>query len=269
MSTSEYLLGVNQAEVERLRFQQSVWEPVTKKFLDRLQINKGMRCLDVGAGPGFVALELRDLVGDEGEVTLLEPSAFYLDWFKRSISDRPWNNIKIIQDTAENAVLPQRYYDFIFIRWVINFIADLDAFFTPLVASLKMGGVIALQDYYFEGLSLYPHGGAWDRMPEIVRAYYSSGGSDPYGTARLPESFVKYNLQLVDFTPTCLIGGPLSPVTHWAGQFFTHHTPLMAERGIITKEESLSLMADWEDHRENPETIFFSPIVMDVAGKLI
>ncbi|MFH0991618.1 MAG: methyltransferase domain-containing protein [bacterium] len=269
MPSSEYLLGVNQAELERLRFQHSVWGPVTRKLFDRVQLQQGWRCLDAGAGPGFAAMDLLGLVGDQGEVAVLEPSEFYLDWFKRSCSDRQLKNIKIIQGTAENTPFPQRYYDFIFIRWVINFVADIEAFLTPLVSSLKMGGILAIQDYYYEGLSLYPRGGAWDTMPDIVRAYYRSGGGDPYATAKLPELFVKYNLQLVDFTPNCLIGGPLSPVTHWAGQFFTHHTPLMAERGIITQEESISLMADWEDHRENPETIFFSPIVMDVAGKLI
>ena len=71
-----YLLGVNQQELERLQFQHGVWGHVTKKFLGRLNVGNGWRCLDVGAGPGLVSMDLRELVGQTGEVTALDPSQF-------------------------------------------------------------------------------------------------------------------------------------------------------------------------------------------------
>jgi ubiquinone/menaquinone biosynthesis C-methylase UbiE len=78
----DYLLGVNQQELERLQFQHRVWGPVTRKFLNRLEVQKGWRCLDVGAGPGLVSIDLREMVGETGEVAALEPSEFYLDWLR-------------------------------------------------------------------------------------------------------------------------------------------------------------------------------------------
>ena len=83
---NEYLLGVNPAELERLRFQHRVWRDVTERLFDRVNVQCGWKCLDVGARPGFVTMDLRDRVGESGEVTALEPSPLYLGWL-RGISD--------------------------------------------------------------------------------------------------------------------------------------------------------------------------------------
>ena len=261
-----YLLGVNQQELERLQFQHGVWGSVTKKFLGRLNVGRGWRCLDVGAGPGFVSMDLRELVGETGEVTALDPSQFYLDWLRKQTEDKGWTNVKRVQGTAENTAFPSRSYDLIFVRWVIGFVPDPERFLTPLFRAVRIGGIIAIQDYYYEGLSLFPRGGIWDTMPDIVRAYYHSGGGDAYVVGRIPAIFRKHNLELLDFTPTCLSGGPTSGVTEWAHRFFSLHIPLMEEKGIISREQADALMADWNAHLQNPDTLFFSPLVVDVAG---
>jgi len=262
----DYLLGVNQQELERLQFQHSVWGPVTRKFLNRLGVQKGWRCLDVGAGPGLVSIDLREMVGETGEVVALEPSEFYLDWLRSQISRRGWTNISCVQGTAEQAPLPSGYYDLVFVRWVVAFVPDPEKFLTRLFATLRPGGIIAIQDYYYEGLSLYPHGGPWDGMPDIVRAYYRSGGGDAYVTGAIPGIFARHGLRVVDFTPTCLAGGPTSGIMEWAHRFFSLHIPLMAEKGIISREQAHQLLTDWQAHRERQETLFFSPLVVDVAG---
>lgn len=264
---SDYLLGISQTELERLRFQHSVWGPVTNKFFDRLGIRKGWKCLDVGAGPGFVAMDLRERVGENGEVTVLEPSKYYLDWFEQEADRRGWNNITFLLGTAEDTTVPSGYYDFIFARWVIGFVPEPEEFLLPLLKALRPGGIIALQDYAYEGLALYPRGGAFDRMPEAVKAYWRSGGGDPYVAVEIPKIFRKHEIQLIDFTPNCLAGGPDSNVIEWAHRFFTTHTQAMVDKGLISQTEGDAMLADWLAHRNNTDTIFFSPIVVDVAGK--
>jgi SAM-dependent methyltransferase len=265
--SSDYLLGINQTELERLRFQHGVWGMVTNKFFDRLQIQQGWKCLDVGAGPGFVSIDLRERVGANGEITALEPSEFYLDWFKHESEKRHWSNVKFIRGTAEDAALPERYYDFIFARWVIGFVPDPEKFLVRLFSALKLGGIIALQDYNYEGLSLFPRGGAFDGMADVVRAYWRSGGGDPYVAAGIPAIFRKHNIQLVDYTPTCLAGGPDSDVIEWAHRFFITHIQIMVDKGIMNQKQGDAMLADWLAHRKNPDAVFFSPIVVDMAGK--
>jgi len=262
----DYLLGVNKSEFDRLRFQHSIWSPVTMKLFQRIGVQRGWQCLDVGAGPGFVSFDLRELVGSEGAVTALEPSPFYLQWLKDRAASNHWTNVHCLQGTAETATLPSHSFDLVFVRWVIAFVPDPEQFLIPLFRALKPGGVIAIQDYYYEGLSLFPHGGPCDEMSSIVRAYYRFGGGDPYVTGRIPPILRAHGLTLTDFTPTCMSGGPSSEIMDWAYQFFEIHIPLMAEKGVLSHDQSLALMADWNAHRKNPDALFFSPLVVDIAA---
>ncbi len=264
--STEYLLGVNHEELERLRFQHTIWGEVTNSFFSRLNVREGWKCLDAGAGPGFVSMDLRERVGAGGEVTALEPSKIFLDWFQHRVIEKGWKNVQCVNAAAEDAHLPSHYYDFIFARWVIAFVPDPEKFLVKLLSSLRPGGIIAFQDYYYEGLSLFPRGGPFDRMAEVVRAYYHSNGGDAYVTGRIPALFRKHGLRMIDFTPHSLAGGPDSGIMEWAHRFFTVHTQHMVDKKLITQAEGDALVADWHAHRANPDTLFFSPIVVDVAG---
>lgn len=261
----EYLLGVNTEELVRLQFQHQVWKPVTEKFFNRLQVGQGWNCLDVGGGPGLVAQDLLERVGAEGNVTLLEPSGFYCDWFQQEVAGRGWKNVQSIQGMAETASLPENHFDLIFCRWVASFIPDLERFFLPLYKSLKRGGIIAVQDYYYEAISLYPHG-AFNKVVDIMRSYYRSNGGNPFVAGEIPALFRKHNIKLIEFSPTCLAGGPDSAATEWAGQFFTMHLPIMSAKGVISEGEKDAILRDWNEHRNNPDMVFFSPLVVDIAG---
>ncbi len=262
----EYLLGINQYELERLKFQHNVWKGVTDNFFDRIGIQKGWKVLDAGSGPGFVSMDLLERVGDSGEVTALEPSEMYLDYFRK---DCKAANVKFIHGTAETSELPQNYYNLIFSRWVIGFVPDPELFIKKLASSLAPGGILAIQDYAFHGLYLYPRGGDYEKLSPAVMEYWKLTGGDLCIAPKLPIIFKKYGLEVTEFQPNSLSGGPGSGVFEWHHSFITHHVPIMAEKGIISKETGESILNDWNEHRNNPDSIFFSPLVVDVAGKLI
>jgi len=266
-SNQEYILGVNQTELERLEFQHKVWKNVTDDFFRRINIQKGWKCLDVGAGPGFVSLELRILTGESGEVTALEPSEFYLDHLKAHCTKNNINNIKFIHGNLEDAAIENEYYDFIFLRWVIDFVPEPEKFLLKLLGILKKGGLIAIQDYAYEGIALFPKGGAFDNIAEAVKSYWKAGGGDPYFTVKLPSIFEKNNIELVEYKPVSLAGNKDSGVIEWAHRFFTVHLQLMADKKIISQMEADEFLDDWLRHRHEPDTMFFSPVVVDITGK--
>ena len=65
----DYILGRTSEEYQRLRWQARLWEPTTARVLDQVGIGPGMRCLDVGCGPGEVMRLLAERVGASGQVT--------------------------------------------------------------------------------------------------------------------------------------------------------------------------------------------------------
>ena len=68
MLQSGYVLGHSDRELERLRTQARLIEPITREFFIEAGIAPGMRILDVGSGSGDVTLLAADLVGDKGSV---------------------------------------------------------------------------------------------------------------------------------------------------------------------------------------------------------
>jgi SAM-dependent methyltransferase len=266
-NSEDYLLGVNQKELDRLRHQHMTWKEVTDTFLDRIGVTAGWCCLDAGSGPGFVSADLRKRIGNEGELTALDQAGYYLGWITEEARKRGWKNITCVAGSVENTPLPEDAFDLIYMRWMISFARDSAGVLKKLVPALRSGGVIAIQDYYYEGLSLYPHGGAFDRMARYARAYYESAGGDLYVTAKVPGLLRELGLTVIEFKPNQLAGGPESAVMEWGHQYFTVHIPIMAEKGLMTPSERDALLADWLDHRKNPEALYFSPIVVDVAAR--
>lgn len=265
--SEDYILGVNQKELERLEFQNGVWKKVTNDFIHRCGVTKGMKCLDVGAGPGFVSMDLLDMVGNEGEVTALEPSALYLEHFENYCKQKSISNAKFINSLVEDADLPENYYDFIFARWVISFVPDSELFLSKIYRALKPGGIIALQDYNYEGITRYPQTLIFREVPAAVREYWRKGGGDTDIALKIPELFKKVGLKLTDYKPNIIAGDKDSPVFEWAHRFFSVHFDVMAKMGAISSREADEMLQDWLEHRYVSNAIFYSPIVVDMAGR--
>lgn len=263
----EYILGTNQTELERLGFQHKVWKKITDSFFDRINIQKGWKCLDVGAGPGFVSMELIDKVGEGGEVTALEPSELFLNYFKEHCSKKDIKNVNFIHGNLEETDLENDHYDLIFLRWVIDFVPEPEKFLLKLLSALKKGGVIAIEDYNYEGIALFPKGGAFDNITETVRNYWRAGGGDPYFISKIPLIFKSNNIELLDFSPQSLAGDTDSDIYEWANRFFSVHLQIMADLKVISQKESDEMLADWNAHKSDPSTVFFSPIMVDVTGR--
>src|SRR5262244_2296179 len=70
-----YVLGHSDRELERLRLQAKLVDPITRQFLIEAGIAPGMRVLDIGSGAGDVAFLAAQLVGPAGQVVGVDRSA--------------------------------------------------------------------------------------------------------------------------------------------------------------------------------------------------
>src|SRR5262249_26163508 len=74
----EYVLGTHDEELARLGLQHRVWRPTALACWHRAGVTVGSRVLDVGAGPGFAAVDLAEIVGPTGRVVAVERSARFV-----------------------------------------------------------------------------------------------------------------------------------------------------------------------------------------------
>jgi hypothetical protein len=66
--TDDRLCACQQGELERLHLQAGVWEPETDVMLDRIGVQAGWSCLDMGCGAMGILGPLARRVGSHGRV---------------------------------------------------------------------------------------------------------------------------------------------------------------------------------------------------------
>src|SRR5438046_10221172 len=91
----DYVLGTHEEELTRLGLQHRVWRSVTLDCWQRAGITVGKRVLDVGAGPGYAAIDLAEIVGPTGEVVALERSQNFIRAMEQACGERWLANVKI------------------------------------------------------------------------------------------------------------------------------------------------------------------------------
>ena len=264
-----YVLGRDDEETGRLAAQNALWGPITDGFLDRLNIPKGARIAELGCGPGLMLGSLRERTGAEGCVEAYDAAADWLTLIDARSTELGWENVSTSEADLRSLELEEGAYDLIFSRWVFSFLPDPEGIIARLSKALKPGGVLAIEDYNHHGVSTYPHSDGFVAVIEATRQMYFGQGGDPFVAGRLPIAMSAAGLELCDLNPTVLAGGPSSDVFQWAHRFFTAETQLdnMQERGGLSDEDRALFKEEWAVVCSTPGAMFYSPILMDVAGR--
>jgi SAM-dependent methyltransferase len=265
--TSQYPLGTSDAELARLAFQHEVWGGVTNAFLDRIGVREGMRCLDLGCGPGFVSFELAARVGERGSVVALDESPRWIEHVEGEIARRGVRNVRTLRARVQDAPLEAQAFDLVFARWVFSFLPDPAAVARRMRLALGPGGLLAIEDYNHEGISLFPESDGFKAVVRATRALYAQAGGDTWVAARAPRFFREAGLETVSITPNVQAGGPDSGVFRWAGLFFPHFSAAMQEKGLLTQDERARFLEDWAAREKDETALFFSPFVVDALAR--
>lgn len=264
---SEYILGTNRTEWERLCLQQRVWGGVSDAFLERLGVASGWSCLDLGCGPGLTLPSLRSRIGESGSIVALDESPLWHEHVGELVRAEGWRNVRQIEARIEEAELAPQSFDLIFARWVLSFLPRCEELIGRLASLLRPGGVLALQDYNHEGISIFPESEDFRVVVQATREMFRASGGDLFVAGRLPGYLRAAGLELCEFHSTVLCGGPDSGAFTWADAFFPHHSQAMLDKGLIDTEQRERFLEQWSERRANPDAVFFSPIVVDVAAK--
>src|ERR1700674_2828201 len=97
MSEGDYVLGTHDAELERLGLQHRLWRPRMLDAWRRAGIVPGQTVLDVGAGPGYAALDLAEIVGRTGRVVALERSRRFVEVLTARAAARGFTQLEVVE----------------------------------------------------------------------------------------------------------------------------------------------------------------------------
>ena len=186
VAVSEYVFDQAwERERDRLRGLEFLFDGATIRYLADLGVTAGWRCLEVGCGAGAVALWLADQVGTSGRIVATDLDTRFIDGHGRT-------NVEVRTHDIMSGPPEEAAFDLVHARAVIEHIGDHDTALGNLLAAVRPGGWVLVEDVDFGGPMgaalaryIYPaeHSALVERLYRAVETIFTSVGADPsFGT---------------------------------------------------------------------------------------
>ena len=117
----------------------SLFDPSTFRHLDALGLAPGWRCWEVGAGGTTVVSHLAERVGPGGHVLATDIN---LSWAAGAAAP----NVEILEHDVGDRTPPGGPFDLVHARLVLVHVPARDAALATMVAALRPGGVLLVED---------------------------------------------------------------------------------------------------------------------------
>ena len=263
----DYVLGTHDAELERLGLQHRLWRPQMLAAWRRARIAPGQIVLDVGAGPGYAALDLAEIVGREGRVIALERSRRFLEVLSARASARGLEQLESHEADVVSSDFGVRGADAAWCRWVLCFVSDPRAVIRRIRAALRPGGVAVFHEYLDYGSwRLLPAAPAQERFVREVMASWRADGGDPDVGRELPQLLVQHGFRLSATRLHIEALAPEDPMWRWPQVFAETGTARLVELGRMTTAEASEVLAAFEHAARTPHARMITPCVLEVIA---
>ena len=261
---SDYLLGHDELEWQRLQAQHLVWRDSLLDLLEPNGISRGASILEVGCGSGALLRDLALHVGDKGRVLGVEIDPRAVEKAQQDNVDLAWVEV---QQGDLNELRTQDRFDLVVARWVLSFVSGARQAVEALAARLNPGGLLLVQDYSYDAIRMVPRDPGLERLFQVTPQAYELGGGNAWLALELPAIYGELGLQVVMVDPRCKAGPPDSGVFNWAERFFLEHLHKFVDQGLLSEKEAAASRRGWANARKKPHSIFYSPLVVSVLGR--
>ena len=188
-------------EYQRLRDQALMWQRATQEVLDRVGLEPGMSCLDVGAGPGAVMRLMADRVGAPGRVTGLEIDGKLAAQALAELRAQGGAQFNLIEaDVLALDTVPGAPFDLTFCRLFLMHMQDPVAALEKMSSWTKPGGVLVAQEFDFGAIAVEPLCPAMAEFNRLFEGVFRGHGRNLRAGRQLPAQFEAAGLGVPDGT---------------------------------------------------------------------
>jgi SAM-dependent methyltransferase len=248
---------------ERLSLLEALRDPWTIRNFGKIGVKEGWHCLEIAGGGGSIAQWLCREVGSSGHVIATDLEPHFLEAI-----DAP--NLEVWRHDILREPLPMEAFDLVHARAVLVFLPQPVETISKIVAALKPGGWLLLEEHDMVSAvpdpSMTPAATAiskkgWDALLSHVQ---SRGANPWYGRQLYHDVSINGigDLQ-AEGTVTMSIGG--TPSARFWKITLEQVQDQILEAGLLT-------LAELEDYRsllESPEYRWFTGIALSVLGRRI
>ena len=265
MTDQDYVLGTQDEELERLGLQHRVWRPAVLDAWRRAGLRPGQTALDVGAGPGFAATDLAEIVGRGGRVVAVERSRRFLDALAARAGRLGLANIEAREQDAVDQGYGEGFADFAWCRWLLCFVAEPARVVGHIATALKPGAAAVFHEYADYGAwRLLPPDPRHERFRDLVMQSWRDSGGDPDVGARLPALLEAAGLEIVEARPIDWTLRRRDFAWGWPASFMATGARRLAELGYLADAEAdeLATLLD----RADADSWMMTPLVLELIA---
>ena len=264
----DYVLGTHEEELARLGLQHRVWRPVVLDCWQRAGITVGKRVLDIGAGPGYAAVDLAEIVGPTGEVVAIERSKNFIRAMSEACRLRSLSNVKIGELDLMADELPKDDYDFSWCRWVVSFVNDPALLIKKLGGVMQKSSVAIFHEYgHYETWHFLPRLPNQERFREQVIATWRESGGEPDGASSLPALLAANGFFIRSTRPYIFCVCPADYMWQWPATFIEIYLPRLIEMGRIDQKFADALRVDLARAEASPNSLMITPLMLEIVAE--
>jgi len=263
----DYLLGSDDAELERLAAQHRVYRERALALWRRAGFGQGQTLLDLGCGPGFTTIDLAELVGAGGRVLAVDRSTRFLEHLRRQAEARGLDNVELREADAATLELDAGSLDGAYSRWLLCFLARPRECVERVARALRPGAAFATTDYFnYRAFTVAPRSPVVDRVVAAVQRAWAADGGNLDVQGEVPSMMAAAGLRVDDVRSITGIERPGSPGWRWPRSFFPAFLETMVRMELITADDAEAFEGIWDERERQPGSFVHLPPVLDVIG---
>jgi SAM-dependent methyltransferase len=232
-------------ERELLRLLAAAYNDASQKRLKPLGIGCGWRCLEVGAGGGFMTKWLAETVAPNGSVVALDRNVQFVR--ELSLAGVEAREGDIVEDEIEKGA-----FDLVYSRFVVSHLADPVRALRKMAAALKPGGWLMVEDSdyasYRAADGTHPLSAVFDATVQRGLAYFHAKGAiQPTFGRAMPACVAALDVESIGSEVVELRHNGGSPESRALKQTFALSSDELVAAGAISqrdKEERLRALDD-------------------------
>lgn len=266
----DYVLGTHDEEISRLGLQHRVWRSIVLDCWQQAGITLGSRVLDLGAGPGYAAADLAEIVGPTGEVIAVERSSNFVRAMEDRFRSHLIQNVKIHELDLMTNDLPGGRYDFSWCRWVASFVTDPALLIQKLAGVMPKGSVAIFHEYaHYLTWRFIPRLPNQERFAQEVKASWEAAGGRADVALDLPPLLAQNGFIVRSTTPRIYCLGPADYMWQWPSTFVPIGVARLQELGRIDAAFAARVQAEVAEAGTNPNALMITPLVLEIIAKKI
>jgi SAM-dependent methyltransferase len=245
-------------EFLRLRALEHVWDENTCSLLRlRVPVQRGWRCLELGAGAGSIARWLAERVGPSGHVVAADMNC-------RFLVDMP-KNVEVRCLDAADGQFGHEEFDLVHHRSVLSYVPRREEVLVRLVRSLRSGGWLVSEepDFRYDVIAGDSDKRLLSRFFQALRLILASSGVDFSFASRMPDLFLHLGLVDVDRSSRNHVaqGGSLTSEIIWRA-VEPLRSQLVGTAGFTDAE-----IAEASQLLQSREVSWVDPAIISVLGR--